>query len=338
MGVRSVSFVALAAASACVQPLSGSDVQIDFGASGTSIWVPARNAATQQANQPAPNTYYRLYAVQERRDASNVVVENYVFPVQDLEIRHLIDLTSPCFIELEDARFPGLHATEFENKVKEVVNIQDEFHPRADATQAEIDQVVDADIRMGHLSALQDTVEVVTDTSNAQYGGSAATCLDDDAGVDQTLFPPPKCTGDRANALRLKLCREFWAKNPSFYEGSDKVFTLPLNGEFRGVVEGINPVNNGFLGGSEFVVDTVLSEVNSFVLTWQYKDLNGDGTPDFPASTPEADKKIGHTYLTGRPVRAARGVINVLLSNPADPSISAEMAIFSDISNRGTHF
>jgi hypothetical protein len=49
-------------------------------------------------------------------------------------------------------------------------------------------------------------------------------------------------------------------------------------------------------------------------------------------------KKVGHVYMTGLPVHDARGVTNVTLVNPTDPTIGAEMAIFPDLANDGTHF
>jgi hypothetical protein len=334
MGVRFVSFCVLAGASACVDPLSGSDVQIDFS---NAVQAAARPGATPAPNQPKANTFYRLYAIEDRVDTSDTVIQEYTYAIRDYEIRSIVDQSSPCFIDLEDTRFPGIHVTKYADKVAEQVDIKDPLHPRADATAAEIDSVVDAQLRISHLGDFESKVFAVVDASNAQYGPSETACVDDSP-VDETKFPPPKCTGDKANALRLKLCKEFWAAHPDLYEGSDKVFTLPLNGHFRGIVEGSNPANGGFLGGSEFTVSAVLDKFDSYLVTWQFKDLNGDGTPDFADATPAADKKLGHPYMTGTPIRVARGVINVLLSNADDPSISAEMAIFPDFADRGTHF
>ncbi len=331
MGVRFISLCALTAASACVTPFSGSDVQIDFSASTQIAGGPA-------ANQPPGNTYYSLYAVQKGTDDTGTVVANYLFEVQRFEIKRLIDLGSPCFIDLADARFPGLHVTEFANKVEEQTGIADPMNPPSGASPTDITDVLDAQTRVAKLENLQDMVKVVTDSSNVLYGASETSCIEDVPGVDQSKFPPPRCTGDQSNKLRLTLCEAFWKSNPEFYEGSDKVFTLPLAGHFRGMVEGQNPNNGSFIGGSEFFVDTVLTDPSSYLVTWQYKDLDGDGMPDFPVGTPAEDKPFGHTYMVGTPVRAARGVINVPLANRNDPSISAEMAIFSDLANDGTHF
>src|SRR5262249_12663787 len=141
-----------------------------------------------------------------------------------------------------------------------------------------------------------------------------------------------------SNKNRLALCRDFWGKHPDYYEGNDKTFTAPLNGKVHGMVEGLNPIDSGFLGGTEVFVDTVL-EAQAYVVTWQYKDLNGDGMPDFPTPAPPADEqKIGHTLMEGTPFNEARGVINVNLVDPNASTISAEMAIFPDLADDGTHF
>lgn len=342
MGVRFVSFCALLGASACVTPFSGSDVQIDFThqvCSQTSCpsWVPVIGNAAPGPEQPPANTYYILYAVTTKTDDTGNVVANYLFDVQHFEIRNLIDISSPCFIDLEDAPFPGLHVTEFANKVMEQTGISDPMNPPASATAGQITDVLDALRRVSFLQPLQGGVQAVVDVSEVNYGPSETRCIEDDASTDTSKFPPPKCTGDRSNANRLALCRAFWKDNPSFYEGSDTVFAVPLNGFVRGFVEGSNPKNGGFIGGTDFSNPTVL-EADSYFVAYQFKDLDHDGMPDFPTGTPDDDKKDGHLMLTGRPVHAARGVINALLVDPADGSYTAQMAIFPDLADDGTHF
>ncbi|HTJ45536.1 MAG TPA: hypothetical protein VL463_25705 [Kofleriaceae bacterium] len=333
MGVRFVPLCALLGVSACVETFSGSDVQIDFSSATPTA---ARNG-TPQPNQPPQNTYYILYASQQETDDTGTVVKNYLFDALHFEIKPLIDTKSPCFIDTEGTRFPGLHVTEFANKVKEQTGITDPLNPPATATPGDISDVLDAQIRMGFLPALETQTKVVTDESDAQYGPSETTCIEDNAGADQTKFPPPNCTGEASNALRLKLCRAFWTANPHFYEGSDKVYMLPTAGFFRGLVNGTNPKNGSFIGGSEFLVDTVMT-ADAFVVTYQYKDLNGDGTPDYPDNLPDDVKKIGTVFMTGLPTHQARGVTNVQLVNAADGSINANMAIFNDVGNDGTNF
>jgi hypothetical protein len=323
------------AAGACVTPYSGSDVQIDFSP-GTQ--TAAASTGAQLPNQPAPNTYYILWASTQALDpTSGMPSTTYLFHVLDFEIDPAINTSSPCFIQQDSERFPGLHITEFANKMEEQTGITDPFNPPAGASQGDITDVLDAQRRMGYLLGIQATVKMITDTSTGAYGPSETKCIEDDPTTDQTKFPPPKCTGDQSNKNRLALCHAFWAANPSFYEGSDEVYTAPLNGTWRGIVEGANPINGAFLGGSEFVVPDVLDQ-NAYFVAWQYKDQNHDGMPDFPAGTPDADKPNGHLYMTGEPGQAARGVINVEMTNPNDPSISANMAIYSNLADDGTHF
>lgn len=348
MGVRFVSLCALLGASACVTPFSGSDVQIDFAhqnGAGHS-WVPATVAydptAAGAPEQPEPNTYYILWAVTEKTDATGNVVENYLFDVQHFEIKNLIDPASPCFIDLEDSRFPGLHVTEFANKMEEATGVKDPLNPGCDPTtdktcSGNVTDVLDALRRVSYLSQLSTGVQAVVDESEAAYPASETKCIEDDPNVDQSKFPPPNCTGDQSNAKRLELCRAFWTANPSFYEGSDTVFAVPLNGAVRGFVEGSNPKNGGFIGGTDFPIPTVLY-ADSYFVSWQFKDLNNDGMPDYLAKTPEADKPNGHTMLNGVPVHAARGVENVLLVDKVDSSYAAQMAIFPNLADDGTHF
>jgi hypothetical protein len=342
MGSRLVAWSCVLAlgAGACVDPFSGSNVQIDFSAATQTATA---TGGAPAANQPPADTYDTLYAVQLEKDGSGTVTQADLFEVQRFEVRHEIDPSSPCFIDLENARFPGLHVTEYANKVMEQTGITDPLNPPAGAPAGDVTDVLDANVRMSHLGGLASSLKVVTSFSTFQYGPSAAPndCIETDPGVDQTLFPPPECTGDASNALRLELCRAAWASDAgkSYYEGSDKVYTLPLNGKLFGMVDGANPVNGVTVGGSQMFVDEVLDAFDGFTVNWQYKDLDGDGQPDYPAGTADADKSnIGYTYMTGTPVRAARGVINVFMTNPNDPAISAQMAIFPDLADDGLHF
>ncbi|MCE9574632.1 MAG: hypothetical protein K8W52_15900 [Deltaproteobacteria bacterium] len=319
---------------ACVEPFAGSNVQLDFSGDTHTI---QRAGQARAPLQPPVDTYYALWAVDTVTDDAGGT-KDYVFAVQNFEIKPLIDQNSPCFIDLEGARFPGLHVTQFANKVKEQTGIADPFNAPAGATDGDISDVLTALKRLSYLGDLQSKVKAVVTTSNFKYGPSATTCLDDDAGADQTMFPPTNCTGPKSNALRLKLCKAAWAANPDFYEGSDKVFTLPLSGTYYGTVEGTNPINNGYVGGSGFFVDESLLDFDRYFITWQYKDLNGDGTPDYADNTPEDDKAFGHVYMSGIPRRVARGVISVALQSPENTSIGAAMSIFPDLANDGTHF
>ena len=336
MGARFVPLCALIlGSSACVDAFSGSDVQIDFASAVPRAALPGETAAHEQ---PPQDTYYILWASQQSLGPDGKPDTTYLFDVQHFEIKRLIELSSPCFIELEKSRFPGLHVTQYATKISQQTGITDPLNPPNGASQGDITDVIDAQRRMAFLGPLQNTVKIVTDVSAAGYDAPETTCVEDNAGVDQSKFPPAKCIGEQSNANRLKLCRAFWTAHPEYYEGNDKTFTAPLNGKLHGMVEGINPIDSGFLGGSEFFVDSVLDS-QAYLITWQYKDKNGDGTPDFPDPAPPPDEqKIGHLLMEGTPVHEARGVTNVSLFDPVATPIAAQMAIFPDLANDGTHF
>lgn len=336
MGVRLIrSLCALGLGlGACVEPFAGSSVELNFSESTQTI---GRAGQALEPLQPPPDTYLVLYAVDQVTDDTGRTVD-YTFEVQRFEIKQLINQGSPCFIDLDGSRFPGLHVTQIANKVIEATGVDDPFNPGPGATEGDIIDVLTAMKRLSNLGELQSKVKAVVTTSNFKYGASATDCVEDNAGVDQTLFPPPQCTGDKSNALRLKLCTAAWQANPDFYEGSDKVFTLPLSGTYYGTVAGTNPINNGPVGGAAFFSDESLVNLDRYYIAWQYKDLNDDGTPDFPDGTPEVDKPFGHVYMSGVPRRVARGVVSAALQNASSPAIGAAMAIFPDLANDGTHF
>jgi len=342
MGARLALLSTLAAvgASGCVDPFSGSNVQIDFASATPAA---ARPGATPAENQPPANTYMSLYAVEEITDDTGTVVQNALFEVQRFEIRSLIDTSSPCFIDIEGAPFPGIHVTEYFKTVALAngVDPTDPLHPPGTVTENQRIDVLTARQRAINLGNLEGQVKAVASYSLFRYGAVATACDD----PDPNLIPPTTCTGDGDNAKRLRLCKEEWRQDPFYYEGSDKVFTLPLNGTFYGVVIGVNPINMGQLAGSSFFVDEVLDRFQSFNVSWQYKDLNDDGAPDFPApaqaaqdcpSTPNSP--TGCILMAGRIEHRTRGVINVHMVNPVNPEISAEMSIFSDLADDHVSF
>jgi len=335
MGIRSViplSAVALLLG-ACVDVFSGSSVQINF-LPGTL--APARPGAMPAPDQPPANTYMTLYAVDHVRDENGTIVQAFLFPVHDFELRPVIDAGSPCFIDLEGTRFPGVHVTKFVDKVKEATGISDPLKPPPGAAQGDRIDTLTAFTRNSNLGALQGAVKAVTSFSTFQYGAVASTCVEDEPSVNRDLIPPPQCTGTASNENRLRVCKEQWRQDPEFYEGSDKVFTLPLNGRFYGVVEGMNPINMGFLGGSSFFVDEVLDHFEGYAIHWQYKDLDGDGGPDYPAGVEASD--TGFLYMSGIPERRTRGVLNVRMVNGNNANIAAEMAIIPGLAEDDVNF
>lgn len=324
-----------------VEPFGGSNVQFDFA---EDVQVAAARGATPDPEQPPADTYYSLYATDfvYRDDDGDgkpdvdmngepLVQQAFTVEVHRFEIRAVIDRTSPCFIDTEEAPFPGVHVTQYGAKMREVKGVTDPLDPNVPYNDA-VD-VLTADRRMELLPRLESEVKAVTTMSTYQYPATAAA---DDCGTT-TAIPHPTCMDDAANAVRLRLCKEAWAAaGADLYEGSDKVFTLPLSGRLFGMVEGMNPVNDvGLIGGASITVDENLVGFDAFSVNWQYKDLDGDGAPDAPAGM---ERPSGTLYMRGTAEHITRGVINATLRNLTDNNIRGELAVFPDLGHDDVHF
>jgi len=356
VSTKLLAVAALTAASAgCVESFDGSNLQIDF-----SEATPIPGGTDPDGLQPPANTFLSFYAVQHIEDEDGVITQSYLFEAQRLEIRPVIDTSSPCFIELEDAAFPGLHVTQFAEEVREDICdrlglprdcFDDPLDPPVGASEGDVTDVLGADIRMENLGDLQGQVKAVTTFSDFAYPAPEADC---NATGDQ--LPAITCTDDASNAQRLAVCQALWATGPNedgddltdIYEGSDKVFTLPLSGKLFGMVEGPNPINAGFVGGATIFVDEVLDGFDAYTLHWQFKDLDGDGDPDYPddffddvdgdGEPDHVESATGYPFLTGAPEARTRGVINARLTTPFSSAVFAEVAIFADLAVDDVHF
>lgn len=343
--------VAALAAGGCVEAFNGSNVQIDFG---TGVQTSARSFATRQIDQPPPNTHYELYAAdvtyqlaadgQPAVDDQGepIVLSSIVFKVTEFEISPAIDRSSPCLIDLEDAAHPGLHVTEFANAVKVDTGISDPFVAGQDPDQ--VTDVLNAMRRVDNLEMIERELRAVTSYNPGRYP-VAEHCPPEDAND----LPAPSCNSDTANAQRLRLCRKFWTEHPGFYEGSDKVFTLPLNGRYLGMVSGMNPLNGGSVGGSSMFVDENLIHHDAYILNWQYDDHDATPGPDFHVPDPDPNSPdhglpvvaapSGYLYMSGTPRSITRGVTTVPLRHPLHPSlINADLAILTNLGHDDVHF
>lgn len=342
---RHLYLLAAVACAGCVESFGGSNLQLDF-----SEATPVSGGNDYDGIQAPANTYFTFYAVEEIADEDGQVTQSYLFEVARFEIRPVIDLSSPCFIELEDAAYPGLHVTQYADEVREEICarlghepdcFEDPFDPPAGADEGDITDVLGADIRMENLIDLQGQVKGVTSFSNFSYPAPQPDC---DATGDE--IPAIGCASAAANAQRLRACRALWAAAEDAegdgvkdaYEGSDKVFTLPLSGKLYGTVEGPNPINSGFLGGASIYVDEVLSDFDAYTIRWQFKDLDGDGEPDYPADFDREESDTGYPFMTGEPEARARGVINARLTTPLSSATYAEIVIFPDLADDNVHF
>jgi hypothetical protein len=196
--------------------------------------------------------------------------------------------------------------------------------PPNGADEGDISDVLTADTRIDNLSDLEGAIKAVVSFSTLEIPAASAECVADGIGADE--IPAPVCMTDEDNAQRLRVCRDHWDDDPNFYQGSDKVFTLPNNGFLYGTVEGPNPINQGFVGGATITVDEVLSGFDAFTVNWNFKD-EGDQT-----------SATGTTFVTGEPESRTRGVINARLISPLSNAVFAEVGIFSDLGDDGVNF
>ncbi len=345
---------------ACVDPFGGSSIVAVFE---PGVQAAATDIADAIGGRPPPNTYYAFYAVDityQTDDEGNVVEDELGFPIvetsyayeaQRFEIVPMIKRTSPCFIDLEEARYPGIHVTEEYNKFCEQTGIDCTstdtiLDTVADSQQREYDitDVLTAKRRHELLPAIESDLKAVAGVSIAVPPGEhpgypvADECVEDNPDVDPTAIPPPHCIGSESNARRLAICRSYWKEEPTYWEGSDKVYTLPLNGKYYGVVDGTNPKNNGGVSGAQFFDDARLAHFDAFLMNWQYKDANEDGEPDYPDDYEDTDKSsIGYHYMQGTPEQLTRGTTSVFLSNRVF-NITAEINIIDSLGEDDVHF
>jgi hypothetical protein len=334
--------VASLAHTGCVDTFAGSNLQFDFAEP-----TPAAGGTDPDGAQPPDDTYLTFYALDHEyvldgdglpatdADGDPLILSTAVFEVQRFELVPVIRRASPCLIDIEEHRFPGLHATQYAVKMREATGITDPFDPPNGASEGDISDVLDADRRITQLADLEGTVKAVVGTAAFRYPDAQPDC---NATGDE--IPAPDCIDDESNAQRLRACRSYWAANPLFYEGSDRVFSLPLNGAFYGLVEGTNPINGGPLGGASLFVDENLAEKDSFTINWQFKDYDGDGDPDYPAGfldTHEASA-TGYTFMSGLPEHRTRGVINAQLVSPFNSAIFVDVGIFPNLGEDDVQF
>lgn len=294
----------LALAAGCVKDLEGSNVQFDF--SKATITSPA-------------GVHTTLYAFQSDPMAGRL------FELQRFEIHKIVEINSPCFIDVGDhVPHPGLHVSKYFDVISADNNIPDYTNPPANATEAQKIAVGTAKQRQLNVDKLASddmAIKAVVSASTASYPAVAASC------ADANGIPPPECTDEVSNQRRLEACQKFWAANPDYYEGTDRVLTAPLNGIAHGNVDGTNPINNAPVGGAQLFIDEVLDSFTGFAL---YQQMDGAAASD-----------PGQIMLFGTPEIRTRGVIHVHMTNPATPTstaLTADLAIFSDLGEDDVSF
>ncbi len=301
------------ASGGCVDGFRGSNVQLDLSF-GTP--VQAHLTGAPAAGELPANSHFTLYAIQQDPAADRL------FEIDRFELHYLIDEGSPCFIDVgAQVPHPGLHVTQYAKKIAEDTGIADIANPPASATEQQKILMATALQRMQNVAALAGAtglpIKVVTSVSTTAYPAVAADC---NGSAEQ--LPPPVCTDDASNQRRLALCQATWKADPSLFEGTDRILTAPLNGVTRGMVVGRNPINMAPVGGAQFFVDEALDDVDAYAI---YTQADGIDTP-------------GTQLLFGEPSRPTRGVWHVHLVSPANPMLTAEMAVFADLGEDDVHF
>ena len=308
--MRASYLCAVVALGGCVDGFRGSNVQIELSFA-TPAQAPA--GATPRPTQLPADTHYRLYAIHERDGAEDV------FEVQRFEVKPIIDVTSPCFIDVGDhVPYPGLHVTQYRAKVEEVTGITDVANPPPGASeQDQIDAATAIQRQMNVMALAGDMgIKVVTSWSAGAYPAVDADCTG-------SGLPPRECIDEASNARRLELCEAAWDADPALYEGTDRVLTAPLNGTTYGFVLGLNPINLAPVGGAQFFVEEALGGTDEYAIYVQ-SDSAVDG--------------LGTLMLSGRPGSPTRGVRHVHMTSPSSSAITADLAVFEDLGEDDTQF
>ncbi len=307
--VRKQIFIVLALAG-CVDGFRGSNIQIDL-----SPGTPAQGLVGQApgAGELPAAIHFKIFAIEQVDDTDSLL------EVQRFEIHKIVDVTSPCFIDLGDnVRFPGIHVSEFERAVQDDTGITDLANPPPGATEAQMIDAATAQQRMANIARLGGAmgIKVVTSASEATYPAVDPDCTG-------TGLPPPACRDEASNARRLSICQQAWADDPLLFEGTDRILTAPLAGTTFGFVDGLNPITPTPIGGAQFFVEAALADTDEYAITF-----HADGTDD-----------AGTLFLVGTPVDGPRGVRHVHLESPLLPGVvTAEMAVFPDLGDDEVHF
>jgi hypothetical protein len=309
--VRAIATGLLALFAGCVNEFEGSNVQFDFT---PGMPVLASVGMAPRAGELASNSHFTLYAFETDDMAGRL------FEIQRFEIHRIVDLSSPCFIDVGDhVPHPGLHVSKFAEVIAQDTGISDLANPPANATEQQKIDAATAVQRMQNVTALASDagIKVVTSASDTSYPNLAAAC------TDTSGIPPPDCTDETSNERRLSMCQAAWKADPLYYEGTDRILTSPLNGITHGMVDGMNPINLAPVGGAQIFVDEVLDNFAGFAIYTQPDDQVTPG---------------GNLLLFGKPTMPTRGVIHVHLANATSPTVTAELAIFSNLGQDDVSF
>jgi len=160
--VRALLAIALGAAG-CIDPFHGSNVQFDFS---PTMYVQASPGATPNANQLPSDVHFTFYAITGDAQVSRL------FAVQQFEIHRIVDLSSPCYIDVgAHVPFPGLHVSQYAKMIQMQTGIADLANPPASATEAQKVAAATAVTRMQNVALLASDmgITVLSSTSAGVY-------------------------------------------------------------------------------------------------------------------------------------------------------------------------
>ncbi len=293
----------LAAGAACIENYNGSKIELFLHG---GVHVPGDDPPG--FGRPPSDTHYELY----------VVKDDAAFKVAEFDIGPAIRRGDPCFIEMEDALFPGLHSTMIVEKLKEAATAD------GTVTPIEAGDIAVAKIRVANMGALENALKVL---SVHEPGLTARIVAEKTAAI-----PAPALIDDASNAQRLAACNAFFAEHPGYYVGTDKILTIPINGTYIGLVEAQDPRNNGLLGGGQIDVPASFPDFDAMRINWNFND------PDDPRRAALSPSTIGWHYMSGKAVRRVRQVINVTLVNQDFGQITGEVSVYTQLADDDVHF
>jgi hypothetical protein len=296
----------------CVEPFEGSHVEILLGG---ATHVPGDQ--NPGSGRPPSDTHYEMW----------VSSGGIAFHIFDFEVVPVVDLTHPCFIEDDDSRYPGLHSSMIAEKVYEDITANGEV------TQEEAGRLADAEVRASNQEVLAAELKTVASHPlEVRLPSGSVVPSRDLRTMLEAIVPARTDISDAANTARAVACKDFFAQNPDYYVGNDKVFSLPLNGEFYGMVDGTDPRNSAFVGGAGFDVPQTFREFDSLMINWQFND------PADPRIAVYGDAAIGYHYMAGAPEDRTRRVITVPLRSVDFPQLSGTVAVYPGIDDDEVQF
>jgi len=285
----------------------GSNMEIDMSPS-TPFQVSEGVTPELTMGELPANSRFTLYGIQ-RFDNSEAL-----FALKSFEIKKVVDTSSPCFIDKDPrtARFLGIHAAFYAERLAEETGISDYQNPPAGASEEDKVDAATAALREHNIQLLGgDTgVKALVSASASKYPALAPGC-----GGGGDLIPPPMCTDDASNAKRLELCQRAWDADPDLWEGTDRSLTAPLGGTTFGMVLGMSPINFAPIGGAGWYVEQAVSSMDAFAIYYRTDDGLDPGT----------------LFLYGEVSQPTRGVTKVRMTSTSNPNLTADLAIFADL-------